>query len=225
MDRLVSDVSVSLPSGASAVVPHGIRARSAPATPHSVMPNASTPILVESVDAENVTLRNGGSSSESAVFRCRYYHSATLGDSDQAIACQSWQGGPSGSTYPRLHQIRTGASDSLNSDIAAGLVQSGALEFAIWGRGGTGGCTLNVTLGGLNLLSYGVGVSEEWGAKVNVLRTGATKGIFFSQLGANMHEGNCDLDWSQVHTLLAECRRPISTGQVIRALVVKYLRL
>jgi hypothetical protein len=130
-----------------------------------------------------------------------------------------------GTTYPRLHLQRTGSSDSLSADIAADLVQSGTLEFELWGRGGTGGCTLNVTLGGVSLLSYGVGVSEQWVVKVTVLRTGATKGIFATRLGATQVEGDCNLDWSLTHTLSAECRRPISTGQVIKALVVKHFRL
>ena len=97
-------------------------------------------------------------------------------------------------THPRLLLQRNGTDSSLSADVAAGTFESGTIEFEMWGKGGTGGCTLNVTFGGVALLAYGVSVSEEWFLKGTVLWTGADKGIFAVTLGATQHEGDCNLD-------------------------------
>lgn len=131
----------------------------------------------------------------------------------------------SGYTHPRLLLQRTGTTNTLSADLAANTLLSGTFEFEAWGKGGTGGCTLNVVFGGLSLFSYGVSPSEQWVLKCTVLRTGSTSGIFATRLGATHIEGDCNLDWSRTQTINVECRRPIDTGQYVRALIVKHFRL
>jgi hypothetical protein len=113
---LVNVLEVSLDSGDSVTLDHGLISNGSGVSPTQVFPDRASPIVVESADATAVTFRNDGANAASAFFRCEYDYSAIAVGADPML----WQGASTSAPSQSLNISMNGMA-SYPVTLAAGV--------------------------------------------------------------------------------------------------------